>query len=336
MVVIWRRWSVLGLGGVVFLLACGGAPPGEVREEGGEVVAVAAAEVAREAGPGPAGMAAAETESSEEVERGFGPGLVVWESNRSGAWRIWARDLDGGTPRRLSPDEPGRDHCCPHISPDGRRVSYLSGLGGGREYPADGFLGELRLIAPDGTGDRVAASAARSYFENRAVVWRSPRELIHIAGDRATVLLDVDDGTSRRLADPPAERGWLIDATLSWATTGLPEFALYDAGRRAIVPRRRLGGCQPFFSRDGRWGYWAAGAGGPIDRVDRAGQRRGRILAKNDPRVPDGFGYAYFPMSSADGRLFAWAASQGGHDHFRTDYEVFVAESDPCPYRIPC
>ena len=34
-------------------------------------------------------------------------------------------------------------------------------------------------------------------------------------------------------------------------------------------------------------------------------------------------------MSSADGRLFAWAASRGGHDHFATDYEVFVAESDP-------
>ncbi len=313
----------------MFLLACGGAPGGEAVDGGADVAATSGADVARPSGLGNVEPAPENRPGGGEEELGLGPGFVVWESNRGGAWRIWIRDLAGGRPRRLSSDEPGRDHCCPHISPDGRRVSYISGSGGGREYPPDGFLGELRVIAPDGTGDLVVAPVARSYFENRAVVWRSPRELIHIDGDRATMLLDLDNGTSRRLTDPPAERGWLIDATLSWATTGRPEFALYDAGRRAIVPRRRLGGCQPFFSRDGRWGYWTAGAGGPIDRVDRAGDRRGRILNKNDSRVPDGFGYAYFPMSSADGRLFAWAASQGGHDHFRTDYEVFVAESDP-------
>ena len=82
--------------------------------------------------------------------------------------------MEGGGPRRLSPDEPGRDHCCPHISPDGWRIAYLSGEGGSREYPDDGMLGTLHLIAPDGGDDRVVAAAARSYFENRAVVWRSP------------------------------------------------------------------------------------------------------------------------------------------------------------------
>ena len=96
-----------------------------------------------------------------------------------------------------------------------------------------------------------------------------------------------------------------------------------------MLPRRQLGGCQPYFSSDGRWGFWTAGAGGPINRVELAGGAVGRILGKNDPRVAEGFGYAYFPMLSADGRLFAWAASRGGHDHFRTDYEIFVAESDP-------
>ena len=34
-----------------------------------------------------------------------GQGFVVWESSRSGAWRLWLRDLDGGAPWQLSPDE---------------------------------------------------------------------------------------------------------------------------------------------------------------------------------------------------------------------------------------
>lgn len=313
---------------VAVLLACGGAPAEQATEAAAaspEVAAQPAVDDRPEYAELAASGAAAEGGRGPALRRGF----VVWESNREGAWRIWIRDLAGGPPRRLSPDEPGRDHCCPHISPDGRRVAYLSGAGGAREYPADGMLGALHLIAPDGGGDRVVAPSARSYFENRAVVWRSANELIHIDGERATVALDTRSGRSRRLADPPAERGWLIDATLSWATTGRPEFAPYDAARRAVVPRRRLGGCQPYFSPDGRWGIWAAGAGGPIDRLELATGRLGRILEKNDDRVPDGFGYAYFPMLSADGRLFAWASSRGGHDHFRTDYEVFVAESDP-------
>jgi hypothetical protein len=263
----------------------------------------------------------------EEVA--LGPGYVVWESNRGGPWRIWMRGLDGGASRRLSPEEPGRDHCCPHISPDGRRIAYLSGEAGGEEYPPGGLVGALHLIARDGTDNRVVAAVARSYFENRAVVWRSADELIHIDGERATVALDLTTGQSRRLADPPAEHAWLIDPTLAWATTGRPTFAPYDPGRRAVLPRRRLGGCQPYFSGDGRWGFWTAGAGGPIHRVELGTGRVERILDKNDRRVPGGFGYAYFPMFSADGGLFAWAASTGGHDHFRTDYEVFVAESDP-------
>ena len=53
-------------------------------------------------------------------------GLVTWESNRSGAWRIWTRRLEGSPARQLSPDEPGRQHCCAHLSPDGSKLVYLS------------------------------------------------------------------------------------------------------------------------------------------------------------------------------------------------------------------
>ncbi len=311
-----RSLPRLALAAAGALAACGGGP------------AAAPGEAAPEAAPPVDGVAA-----EAAAAPALGEGFVVWESNRGGDWRIWRRDLDGSEPRRLTPDEPGRSHCCPHIAPDGRRLVYLSAPGRQRDYPAGGLVGELRLIDTDGGGQRTLAARARNYFENRAAVWRDSGRLIHIDGDGATVELDVDGGASRRLAAPMggagADAGWLIDASLSWATSGSPTFSPYDHRRGAIAARQQFGGCQPYFSQDGRWGYWTAGAGGPMNRVELASRSVGRILDKNDARVAGGWGYAYFPMLSRDGRLFAWAASRGEHDHFRSDYEVFVAEADP-------
>ena len=111
--------------------------------------------------------------------------------------------------------------------------------------------------------------------------------------------------------------------------SGVADFSVYDPTDRTIAERRTYGGCQPYFSHDGRWGYWAAGTGGPLNRIELETGRVSTILSKSDPRIPDGLGYAYFPMFSRDGRLFAFAASDYQHNHFLADYEIFVAPSDP-------
>ena len=58
--------------------------------------------------------------------------------------------------------------------------------------------------------------------------------------------------------------------TLTHATRGLPSFSPLNRVRGRVAERTVLGGCQPYFSHDGRWGYWMAGAGGPIHRIDLA------------------------------------------------------------------
>jgi len=285
--------------------------------------------------PGSAGESdAGTTEVTENVgaPSDLGDGLLVWESNRSGAWRIWSRNLDGSSPSQLTADEPGRDHFAPHFSPDGRWVAYLSVASSGREYEPEGVQGTLHLIAVDGGEDRVVVESARSYFEHRAVVWRDPRTLIFISGETITMELDIESGEQKILiATPPKKGGWLLDSTLTHATTGVPTFSVYDPARRKVASRSELGGCEPYFSHDGRWGFWMAGAGGPINRIDLASRAVSTILDKNDSRMEKGWGYAYFPMASTDGRLFAYAASTGRqqHDHHKSDYEIFVAESDP-------
>ncbi len=293
------------------------------------LIALAAGCGASETDPAPAAAAAASSPRPEAAP--LGEGFVVWESNRSGRWRIWSVRLDGGGLRQLSPEEGGRDHCCPHVSPDGRRLVYLSTPASDRPvYDGDGSRGELRLIGADGRGDRTLAAAARSYFENRAAIWRDASSLTYLTGDGATVLLDVDSGESERLLGPSAEgHGWLVDPTLRHAVSGTSGFGVYDPKRRAVAVRSKMPGCQPYLSHDGRRGYWMAGAGGPVDSIDLASGAVSTLIRKSDPRLPDGLGYVYFPMLSSDATLFAFAASADQHDHFKSDYEVFVAEVDP-------
>jgi hypothetical protein len=247
----------------IFFLGCGGSGDGAAPHAGGEGKpprTLVASGSAAAPSPTPVGFSTVPV----TAERG----LLVWESNRSGAWRIWRRPLDADAPNQLTRDEPGRRHCCPHLAPDGSQLVYLSLPDGRYDYPGPTATGELRLLELASGTERTLAPAARTYRENRAAVWHGREAVAFIDGEGRSVRIDIASGESEVLTTRgQAEYGWLIDATGSFATAGLPSFAPYQAERRAVAERTLLGGCQPYFSRDGRWGFWTAGAGGPINRI---------------------------------------------------------------------
>lgn len=260
----------------------------------------------------------------------LGDGFVVWESNRTGSWRIWTVQLDGTGLRQLSPEEPGRQHICPHVSPDGEWLAYASFPAGIDASRAPESTGALHLIETDGLNDRVLVPAARTYAGNRAAVWKNADELIYIDSSGRTSLIEIASKAVRPLTTTSAARqGWLINPTLTHATAGTPTFSLYDPNASAILEREEYGGCEPYFTHDGQWGYWVAGAGGPFNRIHLPTRQVTTILQRNDARLPPDRRYCYFPMISRCGLLMAYGASGGEHDQARSDYDVFVAMIDP-------
>src|ERR1700710_45071 len=274
----------------------------------------------------PAAAAGPEVSSPEYAR--LGDGFLVWESDRTGPWRIWTRRLDGSRLRPLTREERGHEHCCAHISPDGKQVAYLSLSN--FKYGADPEAGELHLIGPDGKGDRVAAPKAQTYSRgHRAAIWDSDGKLQFIDGDGNTLVLDLATSRTEKIASPSSEgHGWLVNRTRTHATTGLPTFSLYDAARRAVTERTPYGGCEPYFSDDGRWGIWMAGAGGPMRALDLATRTPKALFEKNDPRL-GAQAYMYFPMLSNGSALLAFGASPNEHDHEKGNYDIFVVEVDP-------
>lgn len=258
----------------------------------------------------------------------LGDGFLVWERRIDDSWQIWTRALDGRTPeQRLVPQEKGRDHFCPKISPDGKRLTYMSYVAG--STPTDPVEGALWVMERN-TGERkLLAERARSYQGDRAVLWMDNATLCYIDENGHTVELNVAQGTRRQLTSKArAKNGWLVNAQRTYATSGDAEFSPFDEKSGEIRTLPKHSGCQPYFSADGKWGFWMGGSGGPLNKIHLPTRRVEPVLDHNDTRLPENRNYLYFPMLSPCQRLMAFAASADDHDHFAANYDIFVIRVD--------
>ncbi|HUU90428.1 MAG TPA: LamG-like jellyroll fold domain-containing protein [Phycisphaerae bacterium] len=270
----------------------------------------------------------------------LGDGFIVWETRRDeGVWSLWTIKLDGTGLRRLSPREDGRVHIAAHISPDGKRVAYLSLP---REKDNSKLTDEqrklpLHLINIDGTGDKVIVPDARTYGWSRAVVWLNDNEIAHLDAKRDTYRLNLTTGQSTPIymgqGDNP---GWLPNAALTHMTACFSTFCPYDAKTQKINFLPSLGGCQPYFTQDGNWGFWMHG-GEVVAKMNLATRVINPIITGHE--LPDRRGHLYCSMISDNNMLLAFVAcdpakfiqdDEGGYfGCSRSPYKIFVVRLDP-------
>lgn len=275
---------------------------------------------------------APDVSAMQEIAK-MGEGFLVWERalhGDKGDWQIWTRPLDpNGKEALLVPAEDGWDHYCPKLSPDGSKLAYMSYKRGKDAYnrKSVGVLWVMDLA----TRKLVQlAPVAKSYQEDRAVSWFDNTRLCYLDGKGETNELDILTGKSKRLiTEAKGKYGFLVNSNRTFATSGDPEFAPFESNTGIVENQAHLDGCQPYFSQDGKWGFWMSGVGGPISRFYLPLRESSPIIARKDPRLPPGRGYIYFPMLSPCMRLFAFAASPDQHDHFTANYNLFVSRIDP-------
>jgi len=260
----------------------------------------------------------------------FGAGFLVWERSVRGEWQIWTRSLaPDGKEELLVPEEAGRDHFCPKLSPDGSKLVYLSYKRGEDAYDT---RVNAALWLMDLTTRKLTrlVEAAKSYAEDRAVVWFDSQRFCYVNGNGETQEWNLASGSSKRLVSQARGKyGFLVNPTQTYATSGSPEFAAFEPKTGVVENRPEYTGCQPYFSQDGKWGFWMGGSGGPINRIFLPLGTVSPILVRADHRLPEARSYMYFPMLSPCMKLLAFGASPHEHDHFKANYNLFVVRVDP-------
>jgi dipeptidyl aminopeptidase/acylaminoacyl peptidase len=125
----------------------------------------------------------------------------------------------------------------PRWAPDGYRIAYLENA-------------DLRIVAGDGTGDRLLSSPV-AYV---APAWRPSDDHRHVlafvAAHTVLEIVDVDSGkvlARHRLARPPAQLQWSSDGQ-RLAATGARELWIFggDGGRRGRIDLPRPAGAAAF------------------------------------------------------------------------------------------
>jgi TolB protein len=171
-------------------------------------------------------------------------GRIVFSSDRSGPWRIWAVGADGTGMKQLSKADADDVHDVdPVFSPDGRSILFTSTRGG--------KTGVWRMAA-DGSGPERLADGDQAEWspDGKRIVFRR--------GGRI-VLRDVAGGNEKTLTPDDFDRcsgpAWSPDGkTIAFACLRGGANALFTVpadGGKPVTVYDEKGACEPHWSPDG-------------------------------------------------------------------------------------
>ena len=174
---------------------------------------------------------------------GPGPGQIVFSSNRTGPWRIWAAQPDGTDLRQLTKQEGDEHDVDPVCSADGKSILFTSTRGGKTgvwRMPADGAKPE-RIC----DGDQAEGSS-----DGKKIAFRRNERLFirDLASGKETALSPEDWPHCSGPAWSPD--GKSIAFAARW-DAGNGVYLMPSDGGKPVKVYDKQGACEPHWSPDG-------------------------------------------------------------------------------------
>ncbi len=262
-------------------------------------------------------------------------GVLVWQSRRTGPIRLFASGLDGSNLRQLTPDVSGKDHIAPLISPDGTRVIYYQTATMDGDSYYDDHLGEMMIVQSSdtkGSTAKVLVNEVRTYFECRFARWIDDDTIAYIGKDHHTYTYSISGNQSTQIFTYPlAKFGAIPNRQLTYAIDGFNRVFEIKTGQ--ATQKQDFNGCEGNMSRDGKWAYRVEGDEHDFTRM-KLGTWGEEIFFENDNSLlPVSQNYIYFPQISNCQRYLALGVSPDQHDHFNSDYDIFLVEINPTTFK---
>ena len=269
---------------------------------------------------------------------GTDSGVLVWQSRRTSRFRIFACALDGTNLRQISPDVAGKDHLAPLLSPDGAKLIYYqtNTLTDGSYY--SDHVGQMMLVnssATLGTAKKLV-DEVRTYFECRFARWIDDNTIAYIGKDHATYAYTLSTGASAKLfAYPFNTFGAIPNRQRTWAVDGKNRiFQIQNPGPSGTLSQKKdLDGCEGNLSNDGLWIYRVQATSHDLPRVKLGTWEEEIFFQNHDSALPSGQNYIYFPQLSLNERYLAIGASPNSHDHYTSDYDIYLIAIDPKTFK---
>ncbi len=251
---------------------------------------------------------------------------IVWSSNRDGNHELYLIDLRSQEVRRLT-HNPNVDFFS-RFSPDGRRIVFLRSQ---REWVSfrEDTAWDVYLINADGSGERLLVKTGYHptwTADGRGILFSRGMQVFRfdLASGRESLVFDAKKEIPGVTAVGDFELS--SDGTrLAMGIRGPFEgAAVWDFGRRALVPLTKIQACQTTWHPGDSRVVW----------VEIGGRGGTRVMwgpadgSSHEPLIdlPGDYSHEYFPKLSNDGRWLIWGAAAEGHEHDRADYEIFLWE----------
>ncbi|MBN2144855.1 MAG: PD40 domain-containing protein [Candidatus Aureabacteria bacterium] len=258
-------------------------------------------------------------------------GFIVWSSNRTSNHEIWLMTLPDLFLKQLT-HHPNAD-TFPRISRDGTRIlfcrSHKENASQRDAVPWDVYIMDIKtqheqLMAKDSFAPSWSNKGEKIYFEKEVTqFWEKDLQ----TGEEKMLFksgMPPVPGNIRLESPSFNEKEQMLAVTLRGSMRRQMLFSLKGEKKDAG------GGCQIAWSPKGDYLYYVDKGGKKGTSFYKLVPGTGEVISWFDS--PGAYSHDYFPSVSFDGNYLVYASSEGGHEHDRADYEIFLWKINSDPY----